>query len=175
MRMRISPDIEICLGLRVKQAGERMVGKDVELILTRSGTANLPPYQRLLGDALRGIGQLFAREDFVEAQWRVVAPILGDVAPLDCIRSGHMGTAAGCAARGPGRCVAESDSSGSSADSRRSERPLTALAACVPGQMSLLPSAPHGPPCPSRPRVVRKIWSETALISRRNIRAFRRH
>ena len=82
MRMRISPDIDIGLGLRVKQPGERMVGKDVELILTRSGAANLPPYQRLLGDALRGIGQLFAREDFVEAQWRVVEPILGDVAPL---------------------------------------------------------------------------------------------
>jgi len=67
MRMRISPDIDIGLGLRVKQPGERMVGKDVELILTRSGIANLPPYQRLLGDALRGIGQLFAREDFVMA------------------------------------------------------------------------------------------------------------
>ncbi len=82
MRMRISPDIEIALGLRVKQPGERMVGKDVELILTRRGAADLPPYQRLLGDALHGISQLFAREDFVEAQWRVVAPILGDVAPL---------------------------------------------------------------------------------------------
>ena len=91
MRMRISPDIEIGLGLRVKQAGERMVGKDVELILTRSGIANLPPYQRLLGDALRGIGQLFAREDFVEAQWRVVAPILGDVTPLYSYESGTWG------------------------------------------------------------------------------------
>lgn len=91
MRMRISPDIEIGLGLRVKEAGERMVGKDVELILTRSGTANLPPYQRLLGDALRGIGQLFAREDFVEAQWRVVAPILGDVAPLYSYEVGTWG------------------------------------------------------------------------------------
>lgn len=83
MRMRISPDIEIGLGLRVKQPGERMVGKDVELILTRSGGADLPPYQRLLGDALNGIDLLFAREDFVEAQWRVVAPILGNSAPLD--------------------------------------------------------------------------------------------
>ncbi len=82
MRMRISPDIEIGLGLRVKEPGERMLGKDVELILTRAGTSDLPPYQRLLGDALRGIGQLFAREDFVEAQWRVVAPILGDAAPV---------------------------------------------------------------------------------------------
>lgn len=82
MRMRISPDIDIGLGLRVKLPGERMVGQDVELILTRADATNLPPYQRLLGDALRGIGQLFAREDFVEAQWRVVAPILDNAAPL---------------------------------------------------------------------------------------------
>ena len=91
MRMRISPDIEIGLGLRVKQPGERMVGKDVELILTRSGSTDLPPYQRLLGDALRGIGHLFAREDFVEAQWRVVAPILGAVAPLYSYDAGTWG------------------------------------------------------------------------------------
>ena len=91
MRMRISPDIEIGLGLRVKQPGERMVGKDVELILTRGGTADLPPYQRLLGDALRGIGQLFAREDFVEAQWRVVAPLLSAVAPLYPYDAGTWG------------------------------------------------------------------------------------
>lgn len=91
MRMRISPDIEIGLGLRVKQPGELMVGKDVELILTRGGAANLPPYQRLLGDALRGISQLFAREDFVEAQWRVVAPILGHLAPLYSYQVGTWG------------------------------------------------------------------------------------
>lgn len=91
MRMRISPDIEIGLGLRVKEPGERMAGKDVELILTRAGAANRPPYQRLLGDALRGIAQLFAREDFVEAQWRVVASILGDVAPLHSYAVGTWG------------------------------------------------------------------------------------
>ena len=34
MRMRISPDVSIAMGVRVKQPGERMVGEDVEMILT---------------------------------------------------------------------------------------------------------------------------------------------
>ena len=34
------------------------------------------PYERLLGDAMRGDPSLFAREDAVEEQWRIVAPIL---------------------------------------------------------------------------------------------------
>ena len=36
----------------------------------------MPPYQRLLGDAMRGDGELFGREDIVDAQWRIVEPIL---------------------------------------------------------------------------------------------------
>ena len=82
VRMRISPDINIGMGLRVKVPSEGMVGNDVELILTRQAAADMPSYQRLLGDAMHGIGELFAREDFVEAEWRVVDPFLGNVTPL---------------------------------------------------------------------------------------------
>ncbi|HLH75269.1 MAG TPA: glucose-6-phosphate dehydrogenase [Candidatus Binataceae bacterium] len=91
VRMRISPDISIGMGLRVKTPGERMVGKDVELILTRQAADDMPPYQRLLGDAMRGVSELFARQDLVEAQWRVVQPILGDVTPLYQYESGSWG------------------------------------------------------------------------------------
>jgi len=82
LRMRISPDITIGLGVRVKVPGEPMVGKDVELILTEQAEEDMPPYQRLLGDAFKGNNELFAREDFVDAQWRVVEPILDNVTPL---------------------------------------------------------------------------------------------
>jgi glucose-6-phosphate 1-dehydrogenase len=82
VRMRISPDTVISMGLRVKKSGERMAGQDVELTLVREAAADMPPYQRLLGDAMRGFSELFAREDSVEAQWRVVDGILGDVTPL---------------------------------------------------------------------------------------------
>jgi glucose-6-phosphate 1-dehydrogenase len=82
MRMRISPDIVISMGLRIKKPGERMAGQDVELALVRQAADDMPPYQRLLGDAMRGSAELFAREDTVEAQWRVVDSILGNVTPL---------------------------------------------------------------------------------------------
>ncbi len=36
------------------------------------------PYERLLGDAMDGDATLFARQDSVEAQWRVVDPVVGD-------------------------------------------------------------------------------------------------
>ena len=37
MRMRVSPDISIGLGVRVKMPGERMIGNDVELIAAAPG------------------------------------------------------------------------------------------------------------------------------------------
>lgn len=82
MRIRVSPDLTIALGVRVKTPGERMVGRDVELELHRQAADDMPPYERLLGDASRGNSELFSRQDIVEAQWRIVEPILGSVTPL---------------------------------------------------------------------------------------------
>jgi glucose-6-phosphate 1-dehydrogenase len=82
VRMRIEPDIAIGMGVRVKTPGERMTGNDVELTVAQHPADDMPPYERLLGDALRGQSELFARQDQVEAQWRVVEPILGDVTPF---------------------------------------------------------------------------------------------
>ncbi|MFZ0287134.1 MAG: glucose-6-phosphate dehydrogenase [Terriglobales bacterium] len=91
VRMRISPGIVIAMGMRVKTPGERMTGGDVELTLTEQAADNMPPYERLLGDAMRGHSELFARQDLVEAQWRVVEPILGNVTPLYHYESGSWG------------------------------------------------------------------------------------
>ena len=91
IRMRISPDVSIAMGVRVKQPGERMVGKDVEMLLTEPQTAYMPPYQRLLGDAIHGVGDLFGREDIIDAQWRVVEPILDNVTPLYSYEPGSWG------------------------------------------------------------------------------------
>ena len=91
MRMRISPDVNIALGLRVKHPGERMEGQDVELILTEQEEAFIPPYQRLLGDAMHGIGDLFGRQDIVDAQWRIVDPVLDDAAPPIIYEQGSWG------------------------------------------------------------------------------------
>jgi glucose-6-phosphate 1-dehydrogenase len=91
LRMRIDPDISIAMGVRVKTPGERMIGSDVELTLTEQAADDMPPYERLLGDAMRGQNELFARQDLVEAQWRAVEPILGNAAPLYDYEPGTWG------------------------------------------------------------------------------------
>jgi len=91
LRMRIGPDIAIGMGVRVKTPGERMTGKDLELALTQQAADDMPPYERLLGDAMRGQSELFARQDLVAAQWRVVEPILGNVTPFYHYEPGTWG------------------------------------------------------------------------------------
>ena len=82
MRFRIQPDVAIALGTRVKVPGDRMIGDDVELVLTRQPGVDKPPYQRLLGDAMDGISDLFTRQDIVDAEWRIVENVLDNVTPL---------------------------------------------------------------------------------------------
>ena len=83
LRLRLGPDIRIAIGLRVKAAGDQLVGEDVELQAANRPPEGRPPYERLLGDAMHGETELFAREDAVEAEWRVVDPVVGeDLTPL---------------------------------------------------------------------------------------------
>jgi glucose-6-phosphate 1-dehydrogenase len=82
LRLRLSPNVVIAIGMRVKMAGERMAGEDVELIATQRPRQEMSPYERLLGDALEGDQSLFARQDAIEAQWAIVEPVLGNVSPL---------------------------------------------------------------------------------------------
>ncbi|MCM0084150.1 glucose-6-phosphate dehydrogenase [Geomonas sp. Red32] len=93
LRFRLSPDVLIGLGIRVKVPGERRVGEDVELVAAQSEGDAMPPYERLLGDAMRGDTSLFASEGSVEAQWRIVDPILGNVTPLYFYDQGSWGPA----------------------------------------------------------------------------------
>jgi glucose-6-phosphate 1-dehydrogenase len=82
-RFRISPDVLISVGARVKLPGEAMVGEDVELVARRHPGDEMTPYERLLGDAIQGDASLFARYDSIESAWRTVAPILGNAVPLE--------------------------------------------------------------------------------------------
>jgi len=81
-RFRLSPNVSISLGARAKLPGEEMVGEDVELVVRPPSDDEMMPYERLLGDAIRGDSLLFVREDGVEAAWGVVDPILRNVAPV---------------------------------------------------------------------------------------------
>lgn len=90
-RIRVSPDVAIGLGVRVKVPGDRLVGEDVELVLKQETGLDRPPYERLLGDAMRGNYEMFARKDLVMAQWRIVEPVLDNVTPLYNYSSGSWG------------------------------------------------------------------------------------
>ena len=94
MRLRISPDVGVAIGLRVKHPGEGMTGDSVELTLSERAGSLIPPYQRLLGDAMRGNDELFGREDAIDAQWRIVQPILTNPPPALEYAPGTWGPAA---------------------------------------------------------------------------------
>ncbi len=59
-----------------------MRGQEVELDAVHQSPDEMPPYERLLSDAMRGEETLFVREDTVEAAWKVVDPILDNATPV---------------------------------------------------------------------------------------------
>jgi glucose-6-phosphate 1-dehydrogenase len=77
-RFQLNPRISIAAGVRVKAAGDGFVGDSVELYLCNDHPGEASAYERLLGDALDGETLLFAREDGVDASWRVVDNVLTD-------------------------------------------------------------------------------------------------
>jgi glucose-6-phosphate 1-dehydrogenase len=77
----LGADISISLTARIKAPGEAMVGEDVRLIERRHRGDDMAPYERLLGDAMRGDRTLFGSEAGVEAAWRIVDPILNPDEP----------------------------------------------------------------------------------------------
>ena len=79
---RISPVVKITLCARAKVPGEEMRGEEVELVGVHQSPDEMAPYERLLGSAMRGDEALFVREDSVEAEWKIVDPVLGNVTPL---------------------------------------------------------------------------------------------
>lgn len=81
-RFRISPIVKISFGARAKIPGEAMRGEEVELVAVHQAPDEMAPYERLLGAAMKGEETLFVREDSVEAEWRIVDPILGNVTPV---------------------------------------------------------------------------------------------
>jgi glucose-6-phosphate 1-dehydrogenase len=93
VRFRLSPQVVLALGTRVKKVGETMTGVDVELILQRRPKDEMEPYERLLLDAARGASEFFAREDQVEQAWRIVDPILGHAVPVHPYAPGSWGPA----------------------------------------------------------------------------------
>ncbi|HKC49297.1 MAG TPA: glucose-6-phosphate dehydrogenase [Myxococcota bacterium] len=77
VRLRISPDVTIALGMNVQAAQQEGVVQSAEMVASRHPEAGeMDAYERVLGDAMAGDATLFAREDYVEEAWRIVDPAL---------------------------------------------------------------------------------------------------
>ena len=97
LRFRLTPDMSISLGARAKRPGEALLGEAVELFARHQNGEERPPYQRLIGDARKGDQSLFAREDAVEAAWKVIDPVLHAEPPIHEYVKGSWGPAAASA------------------------------------------------------------------------------
>lgn len=79
LRFRMKPDNQISLTMQAKVPGDRLVSAPVDLAVDYGdvlGGDGPDAYERLIGDALEGDARHFARQDGVEASWRIVEPVL---------------------------------------------------------------------------------------------------
>jgi glucose-6-phosphate 1-dehydrogenase len=85
----------IGVGAHAKRPGEEMLGTPVELSVVdappQGQAGRMEAYERLLGDAIQGEATLFARQDFGEAAWAIVDPILREPGELHEYECGSWG------------------------------------------------------------------------------------
>ncbi len=91
LRFRIWPETELGLSLAGKVPGAENRAQLQEMVFVQHSGSDMRPYDRLIGAALDGRRVLFARQDTVEAAWRVVDPILDDSLPLHTYPQGTWG------------------------------------------------------------------------------------
>jgi len=94
LRFRLGPgQVAIAIGARVKRHGTENIGDEIELYVCNTHDDEMEAYERLIGDALKGDATLFARQDGVEAAWRIVDPILDKKTPVRDYEPGTWGPA----------------------------------------------------------------------------------
>jgi glucose-6-phosphate 1-dehydrogenase len=90
--IRIEPEPGSRMRLFAKKAGEEAFEPaDLEVLFEKVPGEDPEPYERLLGDAIAGERQLFARQDAVEETWRVVQPLLDEPGPVHAYEPGTWG------------------------------------------------------------------------------------
>jgi|HubBroStandDraft_6_1064221.scaffolds.fasta_scaffold240940_1 glucose-6-phosphate 1-dehydrogenase len=82
LRFRVGPDVAIALGAHIKKPGPVMTGRDVELYVAQQEGDAMDAYEVLISAALIGDTSHFAREDEVEAAWKIVDPLLTVSTPV---------------------------------------------------------------------------------------------
>ncbi len=91
LRFRINPEVQVGLSLVGKKPGAGWNPQPEDLTFAEQPGGDMRPYDRLIGAALNGERWLFARQDTVEAAWRVVDPVLGNVVPVHTYPRGSWG------------------------------------------------------------------------------------
>jgi glucose-6-phosphate 1-dehydrogenase len=92
--LRIDPNPGIDLVVQAKRPGAQATRTvDLPLIFAEELGEAPQPYERLLGDALRGDSSLFIREDSVEETWRIVQPLLDTPPQVEPYKPGSWGPA----------------------------------------------------------------------------------
>jgi glucose-6-phosphate 1-dehydrogenase len=92
MTIRIEPEPGARIRLFAKQAGEEAFEPaDLQVLFEKVPGEDPEPYERLLGDAIAGVHQLFTRQDAIEETWRVVQPLLDQPGPVHPYERGTWG------------------------------------------------------------------------------------
>jgi glucose-6-phosphate 1-dehydrogenase len=91
LRFRVWPETAVTLTLAGKKPGAGWEPQTEELTFAQQPGSDQRPYDRLIGAALNGERWVFARQDTVEAAWKIVDPVLGDVVPIHPYDRGSWG------------------------------------------------------------------------------------
>ena len=91
LRFRVWPETAVSLTLAGKKPGAGWEPETQDLTFAQHPGSDQRPYDRLIGAALDGQRQFFARQDTVEAAWKIVDPVLGDATPVHPYARGTWG------------------------------------------------------------------------------------
>lgn len=93
LRFEMKPRDLITLCLQTKRPGSALVSRPVglQILEEEDQPARRGAYERLLDDALSGDSRRFARQDAVEAAWRIIDPVLSDSEPVQPYFKGNWG------------------------------------------------------------------------------------
>jgi glucose-6-phosphate 1-dehydrogenase len=91
LRFRVWPETAVALTLAGKKPGAGWEPETQDLTFAQHPGSDQRPYDRLIGAALEGERWLFARQDTVEAAWKIVDPVLGDKVPVHPYARGSWG------------------------------------------------------------------------------------
>jgi glucose-6-phosphate 1-dehydrogenase len=90
--VRIDPEPGASILLEAKQPGEDALRRvHLDLLFQQQFGGQPGPYERLLGDALAGDQQRFARQDSVLETWRIVEPLIERPCQLETYAPGGWG------------------------------------------------------------------------------------